>query len=644
MISVVHLVPRISRGGGTASPLNIARQLQRRESSSHVFVSLAKAEPETARAFEEEAFPIIDAPSHKQLDELLEQVDIVQVNWWNTPEMAAFFARTLPATRLVLWSVVTGDAPPHVISEELLAKVDHFVACTPYSMELPSVKNLSNPRKKEFIHIPANFNRLSNLRKKDHEGFNIGYIGTIDYAKMHRDYLAMCKSLDIPDARFLVCGQGRSLGELKDQSIKEGMKNRFRFFGYIEDIAEVISEMDVYGYPLNENTFAAAELNLQEVMWAGLPIVSSPYGGVPHLIHHEETGLLVNNKEDYRQAVEHLYHNPQERFRLGQNAAEYARKNFAPGISADRFENLYKKILDRPKTIKSPIHENLSSTNISTDISGAKLLIQSIGDFAKPLCSSMESMHNTDALAADKEIAGADELFHQGCIIQFMHAYPTDPWLHLWNGLINWTGRSFTEAHDSWSMAIRYGIERERVLNYLAHVSEMESHPKAQEKLFRVRTLIDESLPAEEKEVCPPWERLLLTQELRIQETLLIEIEQIIKSKSRIIHPELKLSEQIGKALEKSNSRPIFLWGAGVAGQKVKAAMDLLKELPQGFIDRSEKIDDLILGLPVFSPEILEGGESAFVLICTMHYRQVSESLEKFGLNPIEDFLALHIP
>lgn len=644
MASIVHLVPKICRGGGTASPLNIARHLQHRGSSNHTFVSLAKADSETIKSFDKEAFLIIDAPSHKQLDKLLEQADIVQVNWWNTPEMAAFFARTLPATRLVLWSVVTGDAPPHVISEELLAKVDHFVACTPYSMELPSVKNLSNPRKKEFIHIPANFDRLRNHRKKQHEGFNIGYIGTIDYAKMHRDYLAMCKSLNIPDARFLVCGQGRSLGELKNQSIKQGMGDRFRFFGYIEDIAEVISEMDVYGYPLNENTFAAAELNLQEVMWAGLPIVSSPYGGVPHLIHHEETGLLVDNKEDYRQAVEHLYHNPQERFRLGQNAAVYARKNFAPGISADRFENLYKKILDRPKTIKSPIHENLSSTNISTHISGAKLLIQSIGHFAKPLRSSMESTRNTDALAADKEIAGADELFHQGCIIQFLHAYPTDPWLHLWNGLINWTGRSFSEAHDSWSVAIRYGIEHERVFNYLAHVSEMEPHPEAREKLSRIRSLINESLPAEEKEVSPPWERLLLAKDLRIQEGLLVEVERILKSKPRIIHPELELSQQIGKALEKSNSRPVFLWGAGIAGQKVKAAMDLLKKLPKGFIDRSEKIDDQVLGLPVFSPEILEGGESAFVLICTMHYRQVSQSLEKFGLNPVEDFIALHIP
>lgn len=645
MISVVHLVPRISRGGGTASPLNIARQLQRRGSSSHLFVSLAKAEPETAKSFREEGFPIIDAPTHEQLDDLIAQAEVVQVDWWNTPETANLLSRELPPSRLVLWSVVTGDAPPHVISEELLAKVDHFVACSPYSMELPSVKNLSNPSKKEFIHIPANFDRLRNLRKKEHEGFNIGYIGTIDYAKMHRDYLAMCKSLDIPEVRFLVCGQGRSLGELKDQSIKQGMRDRFRFFGYVEDIAEVISEMDVYGYPLNENTFAAAELNLQEAMWAGLPIVSSPHGGVPFLIQHEETGLLVDNDKDYRLAMEHLYHHPAERERLGKNASAYARKHFDPEISADRFEKLYEKILGWPKEAKLPTRVEVSSSLGSTSQSGARLLIESIGDFAKPLRTSMESMQNPDALAADKEIAGSDDLFHQGCIIQFLHAYPTDPWLNFWNGLIEYERQNFPDAHDCWSLAIRYGIKCDRAFYYFANVADFEEQEELRNKLLRLRNIYDERISVKQSNSSSsPWENLSNICASNIAKGGIEDLRQRVKRNPRIISPELCLSEQIKHALEKTGKRPVFLWGTGVTGQKVKKAMDLLMEFPQGFIDRSEKIDDQILGLPVFSPEILEGGESAFVLICTMHYRQVSESLEKLGLKPTKDFLALHVP
>ena len=644
MISVVHLVPRISRGGGTASPLNIARQLQLRGSSRHLFVSLAKAEPETAKSFREEGFPIIDAPTPEQLDDLIAQADVVQVDWWNTPETANLLSRELPPSRLVLWSVVTGDAPPHVISEELLAKVDHFVACSPYSMELPSVKNLSNPSKKEFIHIPANFDRLRNLRKKEHEGFNIGYIGTIDYAKMHRDYLAMCKSLDIPEVRFLVCGQGRSLGELKDQSIKQGMRDRFRFFGYVEDIAEVISEMDVYGYPLNENTFAAAELNLQEVMWAGLPIVSSPHGGVPFLIQHEETGLLVDNDKDYRLAMEHLYHHPAERERLGKNAAAYARKHFDPEISADRFEKLYEKILGRPKEAKPPTRVEVSSSLGSTSQSGARLLIESIGDFAKPLRTSMESMQNADAMAADKEIAGSDDLFHQGCIIQFLHAYPTDPWLNFWNGLIEYERQNFSYAYDSWSQAVRYDINCERVFYYLAHVADCEVDEEIRSKLLDLRHTLDSRISPNQEGTLTTWTKLKPISDFRIRSECKNDLARILKSKPRIISPELSLAEQIEHALEKTGNRPIFLWGAGVTGQKVKKALDALKILPQAFLDQSSEIDQKVLGLPVIKPDSLEDEHSAFVLICTMHYRQVWESLEQLGLKPTKDFLALHVP
>ena len=642
MISVVHLVPRISRGGGTASPLNIARQLRLRGSSSHLFVSLAKAEPETAQSFEEEGFPIIDAPPPEQLDDLMVQADVVQVDWWNTPETANLLSRALPPSRLVLWSVVTGDAPPHVISEELLARVDHFVACTPHSMELPSVKNLSNPSKKEFIHIPANFDRLRNFRKKEHEGFNIGYIGTIDYAKMHRNFLAMCKRLDIPEARFLVCGQGRSLVELKDQSIKQGMGDQFSFFGYVEDIAEVISEMDVYGYPLNENTFAAAELNLQEAMWSGLPIVSSPYGGVPYLIQHEETGILVDNEKDYQLAIEHLYHNPDERERLGQNAATHARKNFDPKISANRFEDLYAELFQRPKTSKPPIFAKGYSHSSTTALTGSQLLIGTIGDFGVALRSSQEGHDLAKAIKSDKDIADSNDLFHQGCIVQFLHAYPVDPWLHFWNGLIQWQRGNFMDAHDSWSMSIRYGLGEQRVFYYISNLAEMEQTPFARDKLLQIRREAERKLSGG-SDASSPWELLLLDPALEHDGEVVEELDGFFKSKPQIIYPELELSKQLEKGFERAKARPVYLWGAGVAGQKAKTAMDGLDMEPRGFIDRSQKLEGQVQRLPVFRPKILNEEKSAFVLICTMYYRQVAEELKELGFNPFEDFLALHI-
>ena len=345
--------------------------------------------------------------------------------------------------------------------------------------------------------------------------------------------------------------------------------------------------------------------------------------------------------QDYINAIEYLYKHPEERERLGKNAAAHARKHFTPEISADKFENLYKRMMKSPKTSKEPIYR-LSAESHSI---GAKLLIESIEDFGKALRLSMKNTLDSDVLRADQEIAKSEDLFHQGCIVQFLHAYPTDPWLNFWNGLIEYERQNFPDAHDYWSLAIRYGIKCDRAFYYLANVADFEEQEELRNKLLRLRNIYDEKISVKQSNSSSsPWENLSNICASNIAKDGIEDLRQRVKRNPRIISPELCLSEQIKHALEKTGKRPVFLWGAGVTGQKVKKAMDLLKEFPQGFIDRSEKIDDQVLGLPVFSPEILEGGESAFVLICTMHYRQVSESLEKLGLKPTKDFLALHVP
>jgi len=54
-------------------------------------------------------------------------------------------------------------------------------------------------------------------------------------------------------------------------------------------IKPVIETFDVYGYPLCADTYASGELNLQEVMYAGVPPVVFPYGGVKGLVEHDRT-------------------------------------------------------------------------------------------------------------------------------------------------------------------------------------------------------------------------------------------------------------------------------------------------------------------------------------------------------------------
>ena len=635
-IKVLHILPKITSGGGSHSPLNVVSNSNKKEDFNHIFLSLEKGTDDILDKFISKGFEVIDNPTEEHLYEEIERADIVQIEWWNSPITCNFLSKKLPANRLLVWSHVTGNIPPHIITPQLIQGSDHLCVCTPHSLEIPYLKNRENI---SFIHSPADFNRLTGFQKRKHKGFSIGYIGTIDYSKLPKKFISLCDKISIPNAHFIVCGNGRSLADIK--KLASASTHTFEFPGHVGNIKDYLEQMDVYGYPLNKKTFAAAEQNLQEAMWVGLPIVTNPYGGVQHLIKHNKTGLLVESNQDYISVIEYLHKHPEERERLGKNAAAHARKHFTPEISADKFENLYKRMMKSPKTSKEPIYR-LSAESHSI---GAKLLIESIEDFGKALRLSMKNTLDSDVLRADQEIAKSEDLFHQGCIVQFLHAYPTDPWLNFWNGLIEYERQNFPDAHDYWSLAIRYGIKCDRAFYYLANVADFEEQEELRNKLLRLRNIYDEKISVKQSNSSSsPWENLSNICASNTAKDGIEDLRQRVKRNPRIISPELCLSEQIKHALEKTGKRPVFLWGAGVTGQKVKKAMDLLKEFPQGFIDRSEKIDDQVLGLPVFSPEILEGGESAFVLICTMHYRQVSESLEKLGLKPTKDFLALHVP
>ena len=161
-------------------------------------------------------------------------------------------------------------------------------------------------------------------------------------------------------------------------------------------------------------------------------------------------------------------------------------------------------MLENPKVEKEPIYR----INTCYNLVGAKLLIQSIGDSAKALLLSMESQNLLDAWKADKEIAKSDDLFHQGCIIQFLHTFPTDPWLNFWNGLVEFERKNIGDAYDSWSQAVRCDIGCERVFLYLALVADCEADEEIRSNLFDLRHNLDSKISPNQENTSTKWSKL----------------------------------------------------------------------------------------------------------------------------------------
>ncbi len=99
---------------------------------------------------------------------------------------------------------------------------------------------------------------------------------------------------DIPNARFILAGDGELRESLELHARKLLIQSHVHFLGFRRDLPEIYADLDlVVLSSLNEGLPVA----LLEAMCAGKPVVATRVGGVGDLVQHEESGFLVPPKD-----------------------------------------------------------------------------------------------------------------------------------------------------------------------------------------------------------------------------------------------------------------------------------------------------------------------------------------------------------
>jgi glycosyltransferase involved in cell wall biosynthesis len=193
--------------------------------------------------------------------------------------------------------------------------------------------------------LPVNMSFRNEIRRRYAGKFLVGHAGALVNRHKGQQYLLEAASIlenVYPNIHFFFLGQGEDESWLK--GLADGLSN-VTFTGFIENLGDYLAAFDLFVFPSLQEGLGSV---LLDAMQFKLPIVASDVDGIPDIIEHEKTGLLVPPRDGkaLSRAIENLYLSGDKRLMLSENAYA-ATVKYHPREIAALYLSAYKQILSR---------------------------------------------------------------------------------------------------------------------------------------------------------------------------------------------------------------------------------------------------------------------------------------------------------
>lgn len=170
----------------------------------------------------------------------------------------------------------------------------------------------------------------------------VGHVGALDDSqKGQHDLITAARSLAArePGWRFVLVGGGRDEAALREAAA--GCE-AIRFAGQVDNVGDYLAAFDLFAFPSVHEGLGST---LLDAMRASLPIVASAVDGIPELVAHERTGLLVPPRDPsaLAAALSRLRADPSLAARLAAAGREQVLA-YTPRAMADRYVALYREL------------------------------------------------------------------------------------------------------------------------------------------------------------------------------------------------------------------------------------------------------------------------------------------------------------
>lgn len=366
--NVILLTVGLTAGGTEGQLLELASRLDSRR--FNVLVCSLKPEGSIAREMRARGIRVVDLNGHGRWDLRVlwrlfrlirrEQPEILHA-FLGLANLAASLVGRLLGVPVIIWSyrdVEMWKTRAHWMVDRLGARwADAITCCSEAVRQFVLARLDGQVSKLVTIHNGINLEAFcsprvvtrSELALRD-GGFVIGTVSRLDEPKKGLTVLLhalanVAGRKGVPAWQWLLVGDGPAHSRLRSLAAELGLSGQVVFTGARRDVPSLLPVMDLFVCPSLYEGFGIA---IVEAMAAGRSVIASAVGGIPEIVVHEDTGLLVppGDAGALADAIVALLTHPDRALAMGARGRARAKK-FSIEAAVQRHQQLYELLSAR---------------------------------------------------------------------------------------------------------------------------------------------------------------------------------------------------------------------------------------------------------------------------------------------------------
>lgn len=144
--------------------------------------------------------------------------------------------------------------------------------------------------------------------------------------------------------KLLIAGQGELEAHLRDMIRTLDLVDCVELLGFVDDVAPLYSAADVF---VLSSHLEGLGTSILDAMAAGVPVVATAAGGIPEIVQHERTGLLVppRSPEQLALAIDSLLADPERARALAFAARQRVEAEFSADAMVEGTLAVYREVV-----------------------------------------------------------------------------------------------------------------------------------------------------------------------------------------------------------------------------------------------------------------------------------------------------------